>query len=1041
MKAWKKPNYLTLCIIFALGGCGNESIQNTDSLTNSGSSTNVESKQGTEGKGAQLEPGGYMYFFENGLPQAITSSSTTPLAITDEHFKDGSHSLKWAYSPNSQLRFHQKINYADDDSEITPYTFMAWVYNEQASDNTMTFKFAKDDSSQAQFSYSLNFEGWRGISVPFRDMDGTPTAGMNRLTVTAPDLAGSLLFDQVMMAVPVDNRWPTPDYQQPFVNPNVVDMASKNWTALLMYDQMLREDNPSFNFNAVFDDNQGDSAPLYRQFDQHLAVKTQATITQAKIDANLAKYAPLNITYNADGSPTGIPLDHPKRHNFLKAGIVSDETLAILTDTMSIRTLGKTMLETAKFLRSQSLSDANRAALEKAFVDATRYALDQGWEGGSGFQIITHVGYQTREFFNAMFIARQLLADSQLLEPVQQSMMWFNATGRIYEADAQINSSNVDILNTQLQWMIKSFLLLPDQTERAAMLRQLQSWLSKTLLASDGLGGGFKPDGSVFHHSQHYPAYGKDAFNGLSGAIFGLSNSPYQISQAAHERIKDVLLKMRIYTKETRTPIVLSGRHPDGKQKISPTPFQWLALAGSPDNTEPVDTELAAAYANLRHLPSYKGIAAEAEPSGVWAMNYASMAVARGQSPAEPSHSWLATARGFSRYLVGNETYQANNLYGRYLQYGQFEITPSNLSKRAFSHDGWDWNRYPGTTTVHLPNSELRTVLNQLPGAGIEEMLLSTESYSGANTLESDSAMFAMKLHGHKKYSQQSLRANKSYFMFGNNVIALGSGIQNADGLHDTETTLFQYSIPNLEPVEINGYSVNTLGTEMALPGETALLDPAGNRYFVADTANELVRFSYQTQESNDEDDGNPTSGQFATAVIDHGKAPADGRYEYAIKIEAQDAIKPAYTVLQQDNKVHAVRSESGVEAYAFFEPATLSASNWVLASETSSQIMVKANTPAEQLSLSVVNPDLALYDGQDPEQVDTNGEQIEVSIYSRSWRYQLSQPVSSRFTVKGEWKLEGNNSQVTTKVESGNTQVTVTTVDAIPQAFNLIKS
>ncbi len=54
-----------------------------------------------------------------------------------------------------------------------------------------------------------------------------------------------------------------------------------------------------------------------------------------------------------------------------------------------------------------------------------------------------------------------------------------------------------------------------------------------------------------------------------------------------------------------------------------------------------------------------------------------SMAVARGQSPAEPSHSWLATARGgFSRYLVGNETYQANNLYGRYLQYGQFEITP-----------------------------------------------------------------------------------------------------------------------------------------------------------------------------------------------------------------------------------------------------------------------------------------------------------------------------------------------------------------------------
>ncbi|SUC39376.1 chondroitin ABC lyase precursor [Proteus mirabilis] len=38
-------------------------------------------------------------------------------------------------------------------------------------------------------------------------------------------------------------------------------------------------------------------------------------------------------------------------------------------------------------------------------------------------------------------------------------------------------------------------------------------------------------------------------------------------------------------------------------------------------------------------------------------------------------------------------------------------------------------------------------------------MLLSTQRYSGANTLNNNS-MFAMKLHGHSKYQQQSLRAN-----------------------------------------------------------------------------------------------------------------------------------------------------------------------------------------------------------------------------------------------------------------------------------------
>lgn len=1015
-----KPSYLAMSLVIALTAC------NTDELNS------------YQGEGGKIEPGGFMYFFENGLPSSITTTSSNPITISNTHYKDGQNALKWRFTPHSELVFSQDIGYKTDDSEITPYTFMAWIYNEIPSDQSLTFQFGHGDSPQIQFKYGLNFTGWRGISVPFRDMDGTPSAGMNRLTITAPDTSGTLYFDQTMMAVPVDNRWPTADIQQPFVNPDVVNMASKNWTALLMYDQMLRAEQPSFNYDLTFDDSQGDSAVLYQNFDKHLGVNSQLIVSQQKIDANLAKYQAFMIEQNGDGSYTGKPLDHPKRHNFLKTGIVTDDTLAMLTDTMSIRTLGKAMLETAKYLRSESLSDENRAALEKAFVDASRYAFDQGWEGGSGFQIITHVGYQTREFFDALFIARQLLDKHKLIEKAQQAMMWFNATGRVYEPEQEINASNVDILNTQLQWMTKSFLLLPDQTERQTMLHQLQSWLSTTLLSSDGLGGGFKPDGSVFHHSQHYPAYGKDAFNGLSGVIFGLSHSNYQISQQAHERIKDVLLKMRVYTKETKTPIVLSGRHPDGKQKITATPFKWLAQSGAPDNSSAIDHELAAAYANLTKKPSFEGVMAENEPTGVWAMNYASMAIARGTSPDDASQSWLATARGFSRYLVGNETYAANNLYGRYLQYGQLEITPADLSKRAFSHDGWDWNRYPGTTTLQLPNNELRAQLHQLPGAGIEEMLLSTESYSGANTLGSDNAMFAMTLHGHKKYQQQSFYAHKSYFIFGNNVIALGSGIANDIAERDTQTTLFQHSVANLEPVEINGEQIDSLGTNSVYANDVSLLDPAGNRYFVTSKAGQQVKFSYQVQHSNDEDDGAPTTGQFATAVIDHGKAPSNGEYEYAIKIAAQDALKPVYSVLQKDTKLHAIKTEQGVEGYAFFSPASTNHTGLVLASTTASQIMLQQNAAQDQLSLSVVNPDLALYQGQDPDQVDASGEQVEVSIYDRDWRYNLSKPVVSEFTLKGEWQLNGPNDQVALTQTAGNTQIRVTTTDAKPEQFEL---
>lgn len=1024
----------SLGLISLLSGCFSDSNQSNSDVQTSNSNFNPNNSEATE-------PGGYMYFFEEGIPKTIHSKNK--ISITNQHYKDGSHSLQWQLDTKNQLTFTQPITFEPQDSnEAAPYTFIAWVYNDEPLEASATFQFGTDNRIDAQFTYSLNFQGWRGISVPYRDMDGKAVSGMNKLSIIVPDdITGRLIFDQIMMSVPVDNRWPTPDYQQPYVNPDVTKMASKNWTALLMYDNMLKEEYPSFNFEHEFNDSSGDSANIYKNFDQYLGVKTDKVISQQAIQDNLDQYLPFKIAFNADGSVYGQPLDHPKRQNVLKTGIVTDTTLAMLTDTMGIRTLGKTLLETARYLRSQSLAPSDRQLLETAFLEATRYALDQGWQGGSGFQVITHVGYQTREYFDAFFVARQLLADNQLLKPVQQSMMWFNATGRIFEQDSEITSSNVDILNTQLQWMIKSILLLPDQSERDDMLAKLQSWLSKTLLASDGVGGGFKPDGSVFHHSQHYPAYGKDAFSGLSGAIYGLSHSPYQISTAAHQRINDVLLKMRIYTKETNTPIVLSGRHPDGKQKISAQPFKWLALAGDPNGSSKIDSELAAAYANLTKKDEFEGIPAEAEPIGVWSMNYASMLVARGQSPTYDKKSWLAIARGFSRYLVGNETYQTDNLYGRYLQYGQLEIMPSDVSLRAFSHDGWDWNRYPGTTTIHRTNEDLRATLSQLPDAGIEEMLLSTESYSGANTLHNN-GMFAMRLHGHSKYDQQSLYANKSYFVFGNTIVALGSDIQNSDSQHNTETTLFQYSTPHLEPVYVNGSPVNTVDTVETFKTDVTFLDPAGNRYFVKNTDGEETQFLYQKQFSNAEKDGSPTSGIFATALINHGKAPTDSGYEYAIKVEGQDNSSPVYTVLQKDHNVHAVIGEDKTEAYAFFAPASIESPSYLLSSATASQIMLKPDSSGKQLELSVVNPDLSLYTGTDPDQVDSNGQQIEVSIYSRPWRFHPSQSAPNILTLKGEWSLSqdspNSSNDIVINIVNGHTVISIPTINATPEKLIL---
>ncbi|MGO2509877.1 MAG: chondroitinase family protein [Vibrio hibernica] len=136
-----------------------------------------------------------MYFFENDIPKTI--HSINKISTTNQHYKDGSHSLQWQFDTKSQLTFTQPIIFEPQDrNEAAPYTFIAWVYNDEPLEESATFQFGTDDRIDAQFSYSLNFQGWRGISVPYRDMDGKAVSGMNKLSIIVPDgIAGKLIFD------------------------------------------------------------------------------------------------------------------------------------------------------------------------------------------------------------------------------------------------------------------------------------------------------------------------------------------------------------------------------------------------------------------------------------------------------------------------------------------------------------------------------------------------------------------------------------------------------------------------------------------------------------------------------------------------------------------------------------------------------------------------------------------------------------------------------------------------------------------------------
>ena len=102
---------------------------------------------------------------------------------------------------------------------------------------------------------------------------------------------------------------------------------------------------------------------------------------------------------------------------------------------------------------------------------------------------------------------------------------------------------------------------------------------------------------------------------------------------------------------------------------------------------------------------------ASTAPVGFWMKPYAALAIHR-------RGDWMVSTKGWSQYVWDFEghfkTWAAveENVYARYLSYGHMQVlakgNPVNAADSGCDIDrGWDWNRWPGTTTKHLPLSML----------------------------------------------------------------------------------------------------------------------------------------------------------------------------------------------------------------------------------------------------------------------------------------------------------------------------------------------
>lgn len=96
---------------------------------------------------------------------------------------------------------------------------------------------------------------------------------------------------------------------------------------------------------------------------------------------------------------------------------------------------------------------------------------------------------------------------------------------------------------------------------------------------------------------------------------------------------------------------------------------------------------------------------------------------------------------------------------------------PVSRAGSGFVPEGWDWNRLPGTTTIHLPFELLDSPLKGTT------MARSKENFSGSTSLDGKNGMFAMKLmeRDYENFTPDFV-ARKSVFCFDNRMVWPGNG-------------------------------------------------------------------------------------------------------------------------------------------------------------------------------------------------------------------------------------------------------------------------
>ncbi|MBW4084158.1 polysaccharide lyase family 8 super-sandwich domain-containing protein [Paenibacillus sp. S150] len=309
----------------------------------------------------------------------------------------------------------------------------------------------------------------------------------------------------------------------------------------------------------------------------------------------------------------------------------------------------------------------------------------------------------------------------------------------------------------------------------------------------------------------------------------------------------------------------------------------------------------------------------------------------------------------FSNRISSFEAINSENNKGWYTSAGITSLYNADLGQ--FSDGYWptvDSYRLPGTTVL----SQTSSVSQKSPN-----------TWTGGTDMLNLYGVSGMDL----QYTDHTLKARKSWFMFDDEAVALGAGIASTDGL--AVETIAENR--RLNAAGSNAFTVNGTAQPAALGWNAALTGVnwahlSGNAagadigYYFPQAASlqakrEARTGNWKQVNGRSETPSTPITRNYLTLWFDHGQNPQAAGYEYVLlpnKTAAQVAgyaAQPDIQILANNEAVQAVRENRlGIVAANFWTDGGSSAD--LITVSKKAAVMVK-ETGSESLEVSVSDP------------------------------------------------------------------------------------